>query len=114
MNKKDRALFVLKEFLRIMNLKEYEKATEIITATDIGDIVELPSFLKEYIQGTVEENGFDTIDLFCERNYFSVDDTFETKVAIEYVLSADNGNELPLCVRIEVTDKDTYLSIMPC
>lgn len=114
MDKKEKAFEVLKKVLRILNSKEYRSIFSCITKTDIGELSELPAFLEEFVQGTVELNGYDKIDEFNEENYYTVDDTYENGVAIDYVLTADHGHELPICIRLEVFMEEILLSIFPC
>lgn len=114
MIKKEEIVCVLKQILVALKNKDYDNICKYVTSTDLVELSELPSFLNEYIQGTVELNGFEQIDEFSSDNYCDIDDSFDDKVEVEYILTADGGHELPLCLSIEVSSEDVFFSIYPC
>lgn len=114
MNKEEEILSILKQILVILKHKEYDKIFDYVTSTDLGELSDLPAFIEEFVQGTVELNGFTCIDEFRTDSYCDIDKTYEDEIAVEYILTADDGNELPLCLRIEVSPENVLLSINPC
>lgn len=114
MSKKEKILYILENILMILKHKEYDKIFNYVTSTDLGELSDLPMFIEEFIQGTVELNGFTYIDEFRTDSYCAIDETFKDKVIVEYILTADNGHELPICLRIELLSEDVLLSFNPC
>lgn len=105
MGKKEYGLVVLRKILDSLHDKRFSDISEIITDTKTGPLEELPDFLLEFVQGTAEANDFQTIDKFDEQAepYF---DEFNGTFSIEYIMSADDGEELPLLLRLELRDAD--------
>lgn len=105
MNKKEHSLEVLRKILDALHDKRFPDISEIVTNTKTGPMEELPDFLLEFVQGTAEANDFQNIDKFDELSdiYF---DEFNDIYSIEYILTADGGEELPLLLRLELKDAE--------
>lgn len=105
MDKKEYGLDVLKKILDALHGKRFSDISEIVTNTKTGPMEELPDFLLEFVQGTAEANDFQTIDKYNEQSdiYF---DEFNGTYSIEYIMTADDGEELPLLLRLELKDAE--------
>lgn len=114
MSKEERIYSILKEILLILKYKEFDKIFNYVTNTDLGELSDLPTLIEEFIQGTVAINGFTYIDEFRTDSYCVIDETYEDKVVVEYILTADEGHKLQLCLRIEILSEDVLLSVNPC
>lgn len=105
-------LGVLKDILKKMNAKKYNEISTLITDTKTGNINDLESFLIEFVQGTVEANELKRIDKFSKNNDYEFDGDGE-EFSIEYILSADGGEDLPLCLSLTMNGDEIVFDIQP-
>lgn len=96
-SKKEYAIGLVKEILTALHEKRFEDIAGLVDESSLN-----AEDLKECVQGTVELNEFQTIDEYMEENIISVDEEEDEPFAVESYLSADGGNDLPMCLRLEL------------
>lgn len=101
-DKKKYALELLKKILEALHEKKFGEVIRLVDECALSE-----SELQEFVQGTVEENGFERIDGYQEENICSMDEEDDDPFIVETYLTADEGFDLPLCLSLELeTDED--------
>lgn len=96
-SKKKYALELLKKILAALHEKRFGDVVRLVDECSFSE-----SELQEFVQGTVEVNGFERIDEYLEENVCSVDEEDDDPFTVESYLTADEGFDLPLCLRLEI------------
>lgn len=107
-NKKKYALELLKKILEALHEKRFDDVVRLVNECSLSE-----SELQEFVQGTVEDNGYERIDGYQEENICSIDEDDDEPFIVEIYLTADEGFDLPLCLSLELeTDEDGSLKSM--
>lgn len=104
---KESAINVLKNILFLLHNKDFKSIKSIISDSEIDDLEE---YLNEYLQGSLELNGYDTIDQFgvkCLFNppyQYSQLDIYDyndgSGFLLEYAMTS-NGNLVDMSLQLE-------------
>ena len=100
LKKKTYALNLLKKILIALHEKRFEDVVSLVDESTLN-----AEDMEECIQGTVEINEYRTMDKYIAKNLagFEVN---EDSFYIEYYITADGGNDLPLILIIDFTCND--------
>lgn len=100
--KKKDALKLLKKIIEALHQKKFDDVVRLVDECSMSE-----SEIQEFVQGTVEDNGFERIDKFSEDNISSIDEDEDDPFIVETYLTADGGEDLPLILSLELeTDED--------
>ena len=110
--KKTLARNLLKKILVALHEKRFDDVASMVTESTLN-----AADIEEFIQGTVEVNGFGTMDKYIAKNECGFY-TEENRTSIEYYLTADGNQELPLLLILDFEEHDdgtvtTTLDISP-
>lgn len=87
---------LLKKILEALHEKRFDDVGRLVDECSMSE-----SELQEFVQGTVEDNGYERIDGYLEENICSVDEEDDEPFMVETYLTADEGFDLPLCLSLE-------------
>ena len=98
--RKSFAKSLLKKILVALHEKRFGDVVAMVTESTLN-----AEDIEECIQGTVEDNGFSRMDKYIAKDVcgFYVEDDL---VSIEYYLSADGNQELPLCLILDISEDE--------
>ncbi len=98
--RKSLAKSMLKKILVALHEKRFEDVVALVTESTLN-----AEDIEECIQGTVEDNGFSRMDKYIAKNVcgFYVEEDY---VSIEYYLTADGNQELPLCLILDISEDE--------
>lgn len=96
-SKKEYALELLKKIMAALHEKSFGDVLRLVDECSLNE-----SGLQEFVQGTVEEKGFERIDGYLEENICSIDGEDDDPFIVEAYLTADEGFDLPLCLSLEL------------
>ena len=98
--KKALARNMLKQLLLALHEKRFEDVVAMVTESTLN-----AADIEEFIQGTVEINGFNRLDKYIAKNVcmLYVDGN---RTSIEYYLSADGNQDLPLCLILDLIEDE--------
>lgn len=100
--KKKDALKLLKKILEALHDRKFDEVVRLVDECSMSG-----SEIQEFIQGTVEDNGYKRIDKYSEDNISSIDEDEDDPFMVETYLTADGGEDLPLVLSLELeTDED--------
>lgn len=96
--KKALARNMLKQILTALHEKRFDDVVSLVTESTLN-----AADIEEFIQGTVEVNGFNRLDKYIAKNVcmLYVDGN---RTSIEYYLSADGNQDLPLCLILDLIE----------
>lgn len=98
--KKTLARNMLKQILTALHEKRFDDVVALVTESTLN-----AADIEEFIQGTVEDNGFNSLDKYIAKNVCMLY-VNGNRTSIEYYLTADGNQDLPLCLILDLIEDE--------
>lgn len=100
--RKNDALKLLKKILAALHEEKFGDVVRLVDECSMS-----ADEIQEFVQGTVNDNGYERIDKYTEDNICAMDEEGDDPFLVETYLTADEGCDLSLCLSLELeTDED--------